>query len=371
MCIATCQAGLETVLANEIKNLGIKTVEQGKRQVSFQASLRDIYLCNMALRTAINVLIPVKHFIAHDYDILYYKSRTVNWHELFDVNRSIRIDVKGQSEVLQNSEFTIHRVKDAIADTFKKFASGQRPSVNKNDPDIHVVVYLKKREVTLYLDSSGSPLFKRGYRQIHGVAPLKEDLAAGILMLSDWNGNSNLLDPMCGSGTFLFEAYMIATKTAPNLNRKFAFMNWKNFAETEYEKVKQKLTAQITPTETKIIGVEIDRPTYAKARKIIRNSFPKSGIKVINGDFRDITENYHDFFIISNPPYGERIKIKQDLIALYAELGDFLKQKCKGGKAAIFTANMEAGKRIGLKPSARIKLYNGPMEARLYKFDLY
>lgn len=371
LCISTCQGGLEEVLKEELESLGITVDKIGYRMVSYYADKNEIYRCNMALRIAINVLVHLKTFKVKDYDLLYFRSKKINWHKLFSLDNSIRIDVKGKSTILENSQYTIHRIKDGISDTFRKFFDGQRPYINKRHPDIHVVAYVNGDEVSLYLDSSGEPLFKRGYRQSSGEAPIKEDLAAGILLMSDWDKKSPVLDPMCGSGTFLFEAYMIANQIPPNLNRQFSFMNWLDYEEEIYKLEKEKLEKQIEKSPITFTGIEIDRATHAKARKILRNNFPESNIQIKYGDFLEVSQNFENHFIVTNPPYGERIGTEEEVYDLHKNLGDFLKQKCKNSTASIFTANIPAGKKIGLKPTRRIVLFNGPLEGRLFKFELY
>ena len=220
--IVVCRGGLESVAADELQKLGVSVRKIRTRAVDVETDLAGIYRANMALRSALNVLLPVRSFNARNYDILYYQSRKTNWHKLFPVTARLRINVKGRSGTLRDSRYVIHRVKDGITDTFNKLFDA-RPSIEKRDPDVHVVVHLDEHRVTLAIDTSGVPLFKRGYRAGHGEAPIKEDLAAGILALSGWDGTSPLVDPMCGSGTFLFEAWMRAARIAPNRGRKFGF----------------------------------------------------------------------------------------------------------------------------------------------------
>ncbi|MEE3178210.1 MAG: class I SAM-dependent RNA methyltransferase, partial [Verrucomicrobiota bacterium] len=202
-----CRGGLEEVVVKELRELEIEVVARRKRAVEIVTNLAGFYRANMGLRSALNVLRPIRSFNARNYDLLYYQSRKTNWHKLFPVDARIRIDIKGHSPKITHTRYAIHRVKDGITDTFRKLCHGVRPSIEKRNPDVHVVVYLEKHRATLALDMSGTPLFKRGYRIEHGEAPMKEDLAAGLLSLSGWDRRSPLLDPMCGSGTLLFEAW--------------------------------------------------------------------------------------------------------------------------------------------------------------------
>ncbi|OHD12823.1 MAG: hypothetical protein A2Y34_01655 [Spirochaetes bacterium GWC1_27_15] len=369
--IVTCQSGLENVLAEELKSLGMQVLETNFAMVSFFGTVYDLYKANICLRTALHILKPLKTFNVKDYDILYYQTRKINWHKLFDITKNIRIDVKGKSNTLNNSQYVIHRVKDSILDTFRKFFDSQRPSVDKENPDIGITVYLNENHATIYLDSSGISLFKRGYRNIQSEAPIKEDLAAGILLLSDWDRKKDVFDPMCGTGTFLIEAYMIANNIPPNIDRDFSFTNWFDFDEEIFNKVKEDVKNSIKLTNTNFFGCELDKQTYDKANQVIKKLGFQKNIKIDNVDFRKKDKNYNDIFIITNPPYGERLAKNEDLTQFYKEIGDFLKQKCKNSNASIFTANLEAGKFVGLRTKAKIQLHNGPLEARLLKYELY
>ncbi len=369
--IVICQPGLEEVLANELKKMNSCNPEIGNSMVSFEGTKKDLYRANLALRTALHILLPLKTFNAKDYNILYYQSRKINWHKLFDCSKNIRIDVKGRSKTFNHSQYTVHRVKDGILDTFRKFHDEKRPSVDKANPDISIVVYLNENNVTIYLDSSGIPLFKRGYRVEHGLAPIKEDLASGILLLSDWDKKNNVLDPMCGTGTLLIEAYMIANNIPPNLNRKFSFMNWFDYEENIYHEVKEELKTGIIQSNLQFYGYEIDYRTYSIAQSIIEKLGFQRHIFIEKKDFKKVEKNFNNFFIVSNPPYGERLSANDDLVRVYKEIGDFLKFKCKYSNASIFSANIEKSKFIGLKPNKKIKLFNGPLEGRLLKYEIY
>ncbi|MBN2544827.1 MAG: N-6 DNA methylase, partial [Spirochaetes bacterium] len=315
------------------------------------------------------ILKPLKTFYISDYDSLYQQAKKINWHKLFNYDRTLRIDAAGSSHILKNSQYTIHRVKDAVLDTIRKFNENKRPDINKDDPDIHIAVHVQGKKATVCLGSSGQPLFKRGYRIEHGIAPIKEDLAAGLILLSGWDRKKDVLDPMCGSGTFLIEAYNIANNIPPNLNRKFSFMNWYDFDEKLYNEVKEYLNKKIKISDVRLYGFEKDKRTYFTANKIIKELNIKN-IILENRDFLKTEKTFNNHFIITNPPYGERLK-DDNLKNFYKQIGDFLKQKCKGSNASIFTANLEAAKFIGLRTSKKIIIWNGPLEGRLLKFELY
>ncbi|HOV13595.1 MAG TPA: THUMP domain-containing protein [Spirochaetota bacterium] len=367
----TCQSGLEEVLSKELIELGLKQVEIGSQTVSFIGDEYLLYKTNMALRSGLNVLRLLKTFNASDYDILYFQAKKIHWHKLFTHDKTIRIDVKGYSPNLTHSQYILHRVKDGIMDTFRTFFDSQRPSISIDDPDIHILVYLNGNKVSIYLDSSGLPLFKRGYRVKHNEAPIKEDLAAGIILQSDWDRKQNVLDPMCGSGTFLIESFMIANNIPPNIDRKFAFMNWIDFDETVYKKAKEDLKKSIIKNTTLFQGYDVDNSSIKISNEIIKKLGYEEFIKVEKMDFRKVTKDFNNYFIVANPPYGERMGKEEDMKDLYIEIGDFLKQRCKNSIASIFTANLVAGKFIGLRTCGKIKLYNGKLEARHLKFKIF
>jgi putative N6-adenine-specific DNA methylase len=368
--VVTCQTGLEEILEKEIHDLGIERTTRGSSIVGFYGTAKDYYTVNMCVRTGLHVLKLLKSFRASDYDMLYYQARKINWHKLFDIGRSIRIDVKGKSRSLTNSQYVIHRIKDGIMDTFRKFFDSRRPDINKDDPDISIIAYLTDSEVKIYLDSSGQPLFKRGYRTEHGEAPIKEDLAAGIILLSGWDLKSDVLDPMCGAGTFLVEAYMIANNIPPNINRSFSFQNWFDYDENLFLATRESLKKRIVNSGVKFHGYEIDAKSFRISNEIMKKLKIEKSMDIKRGDFLKASGDFGGMFIVTNPPYDERLKM-DDIKKLYKDLGDFLKQKCKNSNASVFTANLEAAKFVGLRTSAKIKLYNGPLEARLLKFEIY
>lgn len=365
--VATCSTGLEDVLAGEILKNKAEIEEKGKNTVSFYADLKTIYSLNMSSRVAVHILQYADSFFFRDTDELYKKIFKINWGEYFTVDKNIRISVKGSSKQINNTHFATLRVKDGIVDYFKE-KTGTRPSISKDEPDIQITVYVNENQAIVYLDSSGIPLFKRGYRSMKGDAPIKEDLAAGILLLSGYDGSRDFLDPMCGSGTFLFEAYMIAGNISPNLDRKFSFMNWCNYDKELHDKAREELKALEKRPEKEILGYEKDGRTAIIANNIKKDYFNDKRIRIMTGDFRKLEESFPDRHIVTNPPYGERVKTDNDITDFYKQIGDFLKQKCVNSEAYIFTANLPSAKFIGLRTSAKIPLYNGPLEARLLKY---
>ena len=370
-CVATCRPGLEAVLAGEIQLHGGAAVRKGKRSVYFSTDRAGLYRMNMALRTAIQVLVPLRTFNARDYQLLYFQSRRTNWHQYFGVEKSLRIDVNGRSPNLRNTQYVVHRVKDGIVDTFRKLSGGTRPSIEKAEPEIHIVVHLDGDQVTLCLDSSGIPLFKRGYRQEHGGAPLKEDLAAGILLLCGLKPGTGLVDPVCGSGTFLFEGWMIQHRVAPNLNRGFAFQHWVDYDEALHHREKEKLEGAVLGGGSAVVlGSDIDGAAVSLASGIRDHSFPDSGIEIRHCALEDLEAVVEEGLMVANPPYGERIGADEDLGQLYRELGFVAKRVVPGGQLAVFTTNRKAARQVRLKVDQALTLFNGALEGLLYQYSL-
>lgn len=365
--VAVCRAGLETAVAGELEALGLSVTRQGARMVSFAGDANAVYLACRGLYSAVSVLRPLRKFRATNYDVLYHQCRKTPWHKLFAQTKQLRIDVKGHSPHFPNSQFTIHRIKDAIVDTFRKLV-GERPSMARREPDVRIVAYLYRDEVTLYLDGSGEPLSQRGYRVFHGEAPLKQDLAAGILRLSGWNGQCDFVDPMAGGGTFLAEALLMAADRAPNCDRAMAFQHWADYDTQRDADTKAHLKAREKPVSITLSAYEADAPTFSVLHQTLRENFGLDAFELNKRRFQQATQSHAGAFVVTNPPYGHRLRADTD--RLYRELGQFLKDRCAGGTAGVFSANLEALDRLGMKAKARHKLYNGQLEARLAIYDI-
>ncbi len=366
-----CRGGLEEVVAQELRDLEIEVVETRKRAVEIVTNLAGFYRANMGLRSALNVLRPIRSFNARNYDLLYYQSRKTNWHKLFPVDARLRIDIKGHSPKITHTRYAIHRVKDGITDTFRKLCGGVRPSIEKRDPDVHVVVYLEKHRATLALDMSGTPLFKRGYRIEHGEAPMKEDLAAGLLSLSGWDRRSPLIDPMCGSGTLLFEAWMMAAGIAPNLHRRFGFEALHDYDQKVHDRERRRLEKrQTNPEGMRLLGIEINQGTFRTLEKIRARHFPGAPLQLEHGDFRNSSPGIEFDAAVCNPPYGLRSGEESEINPLYRALGKFLQQQITVRRAGIYTANHEAAPHFGGSHKDSVPLLNGSLEGRLYRMDL-
>lgn len=362
--------GLEEVLIEELKQLGICNVELGNRFVSFTGNLSDIYKANLWLRTANRIIVPLKTFkITSDVD-LYNKVKLIAWDKYFSVNQSFLIDSTVFSPLFNHTKYAAFKAKDAIVDQFRD-KYNVRPNINTENPDIRINLHIDAdNNCTLGLDSSGELLSKRGYKESQSMAPIKEDLAAGLILLSDWDKHSTFIDLFCGSGTLLIEAAMIAKNIAPNLKReKFGFMNWKNYDTDLFNKIKKEAIEVQKPLENKIIGVEISGRSLGMARANISSAGLLNVIELHKKDFKEFNAPKEKGVIVSNPPYGERIGENVD--ELYKDFGDTLKKQYNGYSAWFISSNMEALKKVGLKPSRKIKLFNGNLECRLMNYQMY
>jgi putative N6-adenine-specific DNA methylase len=366
--VAKTLAGLENVLADEIKALGAESVSVERRAVSFIGDQEMMYKANFHLRTAIKILKPIAEFEVTNRDELYDHAKEIPWTNYLALGKSFAIDATVQSEMFVNSMFASLRVKDAIADQFRE-ATGKRPSVNSDDPDIRINVHLMNNHCTLSLDSSGESLHKRGYRIGQGEAPINEVLAAGMILLTGWHGEKDFLDPMCGSGTLLIEAAMIAKGIPPGMYRKsFGFENWPDFNE--------KLFAEIyngdyeKEFEGKIMGSDISPMDIALAKANIKNASLSKVIELQVQDFIKMEPPFENGIIITNPPYGERMK-PQSITELYTSMGNTLKNKFAGFEAWIITSSEDGLKSIGLKPTKKIELFNGSLACSYRRFELF
>jgi len=367
---AICQTGIEEALETELANSGATILERLHNTIKFNCDQSTLYSLNMSLRSATMILRAIKEFSVGDYDNLYFRAKKINWHRLFTVDKTFRVDVKGGSNFLRNSQFVTHRIKDAIVDTFMNVNDGARPTVVKDNPDIRIVAYLNGRRVTIYIDSSGEPLFKRGYRLEKGEAPIKEDLAAGLLILSGYDGSRPLLDPMCGSGTFLIEAAMISGNIPPNLNRTFSFQKWIGYDNDLYLRAKENLKKKIKTIDLPINGYDADLTNVNIAKSNIARAGLDGCIMVERGNFTTEIRVFEGYHIITNPPYGERMKL-DDPTVFHKSLGDFFKKQAKNSDAFVFSGDLQAAKQIGLRTNFKKTVYNGPIEGRLLKFSLW
>lgn len=369
---AVCPRGVEPVLEKELQSLGISSTTPQFSGVAFDAEIQAMYRANMALRTATRILKPIAVFNARDYDALYRGIAKIDIFKLLQVEQTFRVDVNLVASAMTHSQYAAQKVKDAIVDQFRRKTNGAaRPSVDLKAPQVVFNLFVNGAHVTFSLDASGESLHRRHYRLKAGEAPMKEALAAAIVLLSDWDGKSPVYDPMCGSGTLLIEALMIAHNMAPNLNRSFACENWQDFDAAALQSVREGLEAEQSPLQVRGVGVEIDAAVAEMARKNVTAAGLDSVITIRTGDFRKVGHRQEQGLVVTNPPYGERLDEVENLKALYRELGDHLKQDLQGCTASIFTGNLILRKFVGLRTKERILLYNGAIESRLLKYDLY
>ena len=370
--IAKTLYGLEKVLAQELMELGASEIKAENRVVTFSGDKKFLYKANVHLRTAGRILVPIASFTIKDKDEYYTKIRQINWTQLFSVDQTFAIDaLVNFSRVFDNSMYAGQLAKDAIVDQFRD-EFDERPSVDTADPDLQINIHVNKNNITVSLDSSGAPLHKRGYRIEQSKAPLNENLAAGLLMLAGYTGDCPLVDPMCGSGTIPIEAAMIALDIAPSLYRKrFAFMNWNNYEDDLFEEVIEEAKAKIKDSlPFPIIGSDKDKYVIQKAKNNAERMGVESFITFEKMRFDSQLPPKESGMLLTNPPYGERLDIEA-IDSLYTMIGDSLKKNFEGYDAYIFSGNLEAVKFVGLKPSMKLKMFNGPIECRLLRYQMY
>ncbi|MDB2362610.1 THUMP domain-containing protein [Flavobacteriales bacterium] len=369
--IAKTQLGLEEVLAEELKQLGAMDVEVLNRAVSFVGDIGFMYKANLNLRTAIRILKPVFNFTARKDVELYEKALELDWQKYISVDNTIAVNAVVHSDFFNHSHYVALKVKDAIVDYFRNLTKGRRPDVDTKNPDIRINIHVSNDKCTLSLDSSGESLHKRGYRHATNEAPISEVLAAGLILLSDWDRKSDFLDPMCGSGTILIEAAMIACNIPPALHRKkFCFMNWNNFDEPLWDKIKEVSMNKVSDFEGRIIGCDRAFASIRKAQENIKDAMLDDMIEVKRANFVRKPELLpNGGTILFNPPYGERLNV--DTHELYTSIGDTFKKNYAGCSAWLITSDMEAVNSIHLKHTRRIKIFNGNLECRFLKYEMY
>jgi putative N6-adenine-specific DNA methylase len=368
--IAKTLFGFEEILAKELQQLGAQEVEMGTRMVSFVGDKGFMYKANLALRTALKILKPIYHFRAFNEVSLYKGIQGIDWSKYLNSNQTFVIDTTVHSENFKHTQFVAQKCKDAIVDQFKD-KYGQRPSVDKDFPDVKINIHIDRDQCSVSLDSSGVSLHQRGYKTATNIAPINEVLAAGMLLLSGWDGSSDFLDPMCGSGTILAEAAMIACNIPANINRKeFAFEKWNDWDNDLFDQIVNSLMKKTKEFHYTITGYDKAPSAVLKAKDNIRNANLDEYITISERNFFETEkENKGPLQMVFNPPYGERLDIH--LERFYREIGDTLKQSYPNTNAWFITGNLEALKFVGLKPSRKIKLFNGKLESRFAKYEMY
>lgn len=368
--IAKTLFGFEEILAKELRNLGAVNVKEGVRCVFFEGDKGFMYKANLCLRTAIKVIKPVTSFKVYNEQDLYRKMYAIDWGEFLTTDTTFAIDTTIKSDMFTHSLYVSQKVKDAIVDKFRD-TEGERPNVDVKFPDVRFNIHIQNDTCNVALDSSGRSLHQRGYRTATNIAPINEVLAAGCLLLSGWDGQCDFIDPMCGSGTFLTEAAMIACNIPANINRKeFAFEKWSDFDEDLFDKIVDSSLNKTRDFHFKIKGFDKAPSAVRKAQDNVENANLDDYITVERKNFFD-TEKEVDghLHMVFNPPYGERLNIEME--EFYASIGDTLKQKYPGTDAWFITSNLEALKHVGLRPSRKIKVFNSHLESRLVKYVMY
>lgn len=367
--IAKTFQGLENILAKELTDLGANNVQTGRRMVSFTGDKELMYRANFSLRTAIRILKPIKHFKADSADQVYDAVKAIDWSRYLDNDTSFAVDSVVFSKEFRHSKFVAYKVKDAIVDYFRE-KTGNRPNIRVSNPDLQLHIHVAENDCTLSLDSSGESLHRRGYRQEAVEAPLNEVLAAGMILMTGWNGECDLIDPMCGSGTIAIEAALIARNIAPGVFRKeYAFEKWGDFDKDLFDSIYNDDAHEREFTH-RIYGYDINRNAVDIALKNVKAAGLTKEITIEQKDFHKFTRPEEKSIIITNPPYGERISTP-DLLGLYKAIGERLKHQFQDNEAWILSYREECFDQIGLKPSLKIPLYNGSLECEFRKYQLF
>ena len=371
--IAKTLFGLEEVLAAELKKLGARDVELLNRAVKFTGDKGMLYKANLCLRTALRVLVPITSFEVHDEESLYREIMSIPWDEYMDVDDTLAVDTVLSTDLFSHSQFISQKTKDAIADQFRnKFQ--RRPSVDLENPVLRISIHISDTTCQVAFDSSGDSLHKRGYRGPTNLAPINEVLAAGLVLLSGWDKKSPFVDPMCGSATILIEAAMIAAEIPPGYYRPgFGFMKWKKFMpfdEPLWNVISEAAISRISSVPVTILGGEISHHVCRKARENVKLARVEDMVTIKETDITEFVLPEGSGIAILNPPYGERMH-QDDLTELYGKIGDAFKKNFTGYNCWLITSNMEALKHVGLRPSRKIKIFNGPLECRYVKYEMY
>ena len=365
----TCPRGLEAPLSQELEQLKCQDIRAVDGGVACKGGMEQVYRINLHSRTASRVLLRLTKSGYRNEQDIYKAAKNIRWTDWFDLEQTFKVKVEGKRAQVKSLDFVGLKIKDAVCDVFRD-ACGARPSVGKIRPDIRIHVFIDERDIQIFIDTSGEALFKRGYRQDTGEAPMRENLAAGLLLLAGYDGTQPFQDPFCGSGTIVIEAAWIATRRAPGLMRRFGFEKLKNFDAALWKKLQHEAETQIRPAPAAISGSDNDRymirAAVANAQAAEVDTFIRFEVK----DAQDTRPNGEGGILISNPPYGVRLAEVQALQALYPQLGAWLKQHYAGWLAGMFTGDRDMPKFMRLSPKRKIPLYNGNLDCRLFLMDM-
>lgn len=368
--VAKTLFGFEDILAKELRDLGAQHVKTGVRSVSFEGDKGFMYKANLSLRTALRILKPIRSFKVFNENDLYKKLYNIDWTEYISAHNTFAVSAAVNSKLFNHSHYVSLKTKDAIVDKFRE-EDGIRPSIDLKHPDLRINIHIQENDCTVSLDSSGASLHLRGYRSATNLAPINEVLAAGILLMTGWDGLTDFYDPMCGSGTFAIEAAMIACNIPANINRKeFGFEKWRDFDSNLFDKITDSVLNKTREFHHKIYASDMSQATLLKAKVNAKNANLEEYITFERKDFftadKPTDTKLH---VVFNPPYDERLDI--DLQSFYKSIGDSLKQHYPNTDAWFITGNIEGLKYVGLRPSRKIKLFNGKLESRLVKYEIY
>ena len=365
----TCPRGLEAPLSQELEQFKCQDIRAVDGGVACKGGMEQVYRINLHSRTASRVLLRLTKSGYRNEQDIYKAAKNIRWTDWFDLEQTFKVKVEGKRAQVKSLDFVGLKIKDAVCDVFRD-ACGARPSVGKIRPDIRIHAFIDERDIQIFIDTSGEALFKRGYRQDTGEAPMRENLAAGLLLLAGYDGTQPFQDPFCGSGTIVIEAAWIATRRAPGLMRRFGFEKLKNFDAALWKKLQHEAETQIRPAPASISGSDNDRhmirAAVANAQAAEVDTFVRFEVK----DAQDTRPNGDGGILISNPPYGVRLAEVQALQALYPQLGAWLKQHYAGWLAGMFTGDRDMPKFMRLSPKRKIPLYNGNLDCRLFLMDM-
>ena len=368
--VAKTLPGFEQLLAEELAALGAENINILYRAVSFDADNALMYKANYCLRTALRILKPIHTFVARNELMLYKKIFEIKWHEIFGIEETFAIDAVVSGNYFTHSQYAALKVKDAIADEFRQ-KYGARPSVDTENPDLRINIHIDNEKVTLSFDSSGDSLHKRGYRKAVDKAPMNEVLAAGLIKMTGWKGDKNFVDCMCGSATIPIEAAMLAMNIPAGYFREsYGFMKWHDFDEKLWKEIRQAADDEICDCDYEIIASDHSAKAVQIAKSNIQGAHLSHDITLLQQDMFEMTPPEAPGILLINPPYGERLEEK-DIVNLYKNIGNTLKRNFKGYEAWVISSNIEVLKLIGLKPSKKIEVYNGSLDCRFYKFEIF
>ena len=367
---ATCPRGLEALLADELLAQHALKIVVTDGGVSFEGNLDTMYRVNLHSRIATRIMSRVGQGSYASEEDIYKATFKLNWPSWFKVNQTIRVKVTGVKCPLKSLDFVTLRIKDAVCDRFRE-EGALRPSVSVRDPDVRIHAYLTQDQYQLYLDTSGAPLYQRGFRDVSVIAPLRENLAAGILMLTGWKPPAPFLDPMCGSGTFLIEAAMMAVNQPPGMKRTFGFQKLTSFDESLWKKIENEATNKMKPIEfLDIYGSDMDLRAVRVARHNLKVAGLEEVAKVMQSDFVKLEPPTSEGVLVTNPPYGQRIGEDEDLKEVYPVWAKHMKESFGGWNTYFLTADLEMPKDMRLKPTKKTPLFNGALECRLFEIKM-